>query len=97
MNPLILSGASAVSSNIADAFSSVSRIVESNNWRDAELFAIKMATEVACNRVKGKSKVDKAAIDFCFEQTSEALKSKKLTSAQKREVFIAMTNKMLSI
>ena len=97
MNPLILSGASAVSSNIADAFSSVSRIVESNNWRDTELFAIKKVTEVACNRVKGKSKVDKAAIDFCFEQTSEALKSKKLTSAQKREVFIAMTNKMLSI
>ena len=97
MNPLILSGASAVSSNIADAFSSVSRIVESNSWIDTELLAIKMATEVACNRVKGKSKVDKAAIDFCFEQTSEALKSKKLTSAQKREVIIAMTNKMLSI
>ena len=97
MNPLIVSCALAVSSNIADTFSSVSRIVESNSWRDTELFAIKMATEVACNRVKGKSKVDKAAIDFCFEQTSEALKSKKLTSAQKREVFIAMTNKMLSI
>ena len=97
MNSLILSGASDVSSNIADTFSSVSRIVESNSWRDTELFAIKKATEVACNRVKGKSKIDKAAIDFCFEQTSEALKSKKLTSAQKREVFIAMTNKMLSI
>jgi len=97
MNPLILSSASAVTANIADAFSSISRIVESNNCRDTELFAIKKATEVACNRIKGNAKVDKAAIDFCFEQSSVALKSKKLTSSQKREVFITMTNKMLSI
>lgn len=95
MNPLIVSCASAVSSNIADTFSSVSRIVESNSWRDTELFAIKKANEVACNRVTGKSKVDKAVIDFCYEQTSAALQSKKLTSAQKREIFITMANKML--
>lgn len=97
MNQLMLSSASAITSNIADAFSSLTRIVESNNWRDTELFAIKKATEVACNRIKGNSKVDKAAIDFCFEQTLVALKTKKLTSAQKRGFFIAMTNKMLSI
>lgn len=96
MNPVIIQTASMAASTISEATSSVSRIVESNNWRDVELFKIRKVTEVSCNRIRGKVRVDKAAIDFCYEQASAALKSKKLTSAQKREIFIAMTNKMLN-
>ena len=95
MNPVIIQTASVAASTISEAVSSVSRIVESNNWRNVELFKIKKATEVSCNRIRGKARLDKAAIDFCYEQASAALKSKKLTSAQKREIFITMANKML--
>lgn len=96
MNPVIIQTASVAASTISETASSVSRIVESNNWRDVELFKIRKATEVSCNRIRGKTRVDKAAIDFCYKQASAALNSKKLTSAQKREIFIAMTNKMLN-
>lgn len=96
MNPVIIQTASVAASTISEAVSSVSRIVESNNLRNVELFKINKATEVSCNRIRGKARLDKAAIDFCYEQASAALKSKKLTSAQKREIFITMTNKMLN-
>ena len=96
MNPIILQTASVTAGTLSEAATSISRIIESNNWKDVELFKIRKATEVSCNRIRGKARVDKAAIDFCYEQASAALKSKKLTSAQKREIFIAMTNKMLN-
>ena len=96
MNSVIIQTASVAASTISEALSSVSRIVEFNNWRDVELFKIRKATEVSCNRIRGNARVDKAVIDFCYEQASAALKSKKLTSAQKREIFTTMVNKMLN-
>ena len=97
MNPLIIQTASVAVGTLSEVASSVSRIVESNNWRDVELYKIKKSTEISCNRISGNAMVDKAAIDFCYKQASTVLKAKKLTSAQKREVFVAMANKMLSI
>ena len=97
MNGLVLKESAVVLSNVADIFSSASRIVESNNWRAVELLKIQKNLEVKLNKIQLQSDHDMLAINYCYAYLQQVLMSEKYTSAQKRDEFIRIMNYIKNI
>ena len=97
MSPMVISNSVTIASNMSSIVSSVCRIAEAKKRSETEIYAIRRAEEVSCNRIKYEAKADKVAIDFCYTQAAAGLLSKKLSSSQKKELLIAMVDKMMSV
>lgn len=90
MHPIVISSSNAIAQSLVTFSSSVARIVESNNNRDVELYKIAKMKELACDIIKRQSKCKLAEIEELYKQISMTLNSCKLSSEQKRQIFIKL-------
>ena len=88
MHPIIIASSNTIAQSLVTFSSSVARIVESNNWKDIELCKITKMTELACEKIKLQSKCELADIEELYKYISMTLNSSKLSSSQKRQIFI---------
>ncbi len=94
MAAIIVSNAGQIASGLADISTSIFRIVDSNNWTEAELFRIAKETEVVIKKIKCEAKFEKAEIDYCYKQIITALNSSMLDRNQKKQFFQIMIDTM---
>ena len=96
MNELTTAG-SVIPGNVISIGSSLGKIVKSHCWRDEQLYSISLVKELDTKRIKKGGALKRQEIDYCLEVGQAILKSKDLSSAQKRDAIIAMTDRMSRI
>ena len=97
MNAIAVSTVSMATKGISDICDSLSRIVDSNNWYATEITACEYFLKTCRNRIELDKKNKKQVIDAYCAQASMVIKSKRFTSSQKKDIYIALMDQLAQI